>query len=265
MVLLLPMLLALQTSPPAGGVDPLGVAAAAHDEDFPGVAEVSVDALVAELERVAAALERDPAVVAEFVAFAAQHGLPETTFRDYVRVKLVFEATRDGGFWRLQWRITNRSPNSEAIWEQWRKLTVIDADATGKPTAVAECDELSALFAFLVRKLGVDGVGLFWPVWNHVVAVWTTPDRSGKPLRIVVPTSQIFLSPVDTLGTNGFDPYRQKTIYTYKRRDVAGHYGIPAALARFFLAQARRYGGSTLAEAQTARNRRALAAAAGAR
>ena len=104
---------------------------------------------------------------------------------------------------------------------------------------MAECDELSALFAFLVRRLGVKQVGLFWPVWNHVVAVWTIADD----VRIVVPTSQIFIGADESLGTDAFDPWKQKTIYAYGRRDVKPQHRINAALARFFVQQARALGG----------------------
>src|SRR5690606_28998879 len=47
----------------------------------------------------------------------------------------------------------------------------------------------------------------------------------------------------------------------YPRRTVSDRFELPADLARFFVARARRHGGMPLAEAQTARNRRALAAA----
>lgn len=77
---------------------------------------------------------------------------------------------------------------------------------------------------------------------------------AGTPVRIAVPTSQIFQGVADTLGTDDFAP-------TYARRDVSDRFEIPADLARFFVARARRHGGMPLAEAQTARNRRALAAA----
>ena len=67
--------------------------------------------------------------------------------------------------------------------EEWRPTTEdLDPDA---PSATAECDELSALFAFFTHRLGVDDVGLFWPTGNHVVAVWTVEGSEG-PVRIVV-------------------------------------------------------------------------------
>jgi hypothetical protein len=140
----------------------------------------------------------------------------------------------------------------------------VPQDAAAVPTAFAECDELSALFAFLAYRLGVRHVGLYWPQWNHVVAVWTVQSsEEGTPVRIVVPTSQIFLTDDDSLGTKGFDPWSQRTIYEYRRRDVKGSHPIDAELARFFVTQARRYAGLPQIELQRLRNERdeAMAAA----
>jgi len=263
---LLPLaVLAALTSTPR--VDPMGrphgderPAGASSDplaaSFFEGTTRVSLTELVAALAVVADGLELDPRLRAEFDAFARERNLPASLFPDYVRVRMAFEATRDGGFWHMRWAITHRAPNSDAIWEQWRRAEPWTAGGRVNATATAECDEISALFAFIVRRLGVDRVGLFWPQWNHVVAVWTVADAAGRDLRIVVPTSQIFLAPEATLGTQEFDPWRQKTIYTYKRRDVSDRHAIPVALARFFVAQAVRFGASTLEEAQALRNAR---------
>lgn len=217
---------------------------------------VSLTDLVTALDALAEQLEDHPAVRREFEAFARAHRLPDEALADYVRVKLVFEATRDGGFWHLRWAITNRKPNSEAIWSQFRDASPWTREGLPAPTATAECDELSALFAFLVRKLGVDRVGLFWPEWNHVVAVWTVRDVDGNDVRIVVPTSQIFLSRSATLGTTEFNPRKQKTIYTYKRRDVHGEHRLSAPLARFMVSQAERWAALPLEQAQVRRNTR---------
>ncbi|HET9766011.1 MAG TPA: hypothetical protein VFS60_04135, partial [Thermoanaerobaculia bacterium] len=111
--------------------------------------------------------------------------------------------------------------------------------------AIAECDELSALFAFLTHSLGVRGVGLFWPTYNHTVAVWQIRTATRPPVRVVVPTSQIFLAETDTFGTDRFDPWRQRTIVDYTRRDAAADLRLPPALLAFFLRQAKRYAGAT--------------------
>jgi hypothetical protein len=224
---------------------------------FEGLAAVHLTDLVAELDRLADELAEAPAVRADYTAFLAAHGLADSDalYRDYVRVKLVFESTRDGGLWHMRWDITNEKPNSEQIWRQWKRAKIPDGEAA-TPTAFAECDELSALFAFLVYRLGVRHVGLYWPTWNHVVAVWTVRSEDDTPVRIVVPTSQIFLTHDDSLGTTGFDPWSQKTIYEYRRRDVKGSHAIAADLARFFVVQARRYGGLPQLELQRLRNER---------
>jgi hypothetical protein len=125
---------------------------------------------------------------------------------------------------------------SDAIWAQWSAAPPPSAVA---PTASAECDELSALFSVVARELGVRRVGLLWPASNHTVAVWTATGENRKPVRIVVPTSQIFLTPFAGLGTAEFDPWKQRTIYDYVRRDFGSKADLPAALARYFLSQAR--------------------------
>lgn len=226
-------------------------------EPFEGLETVRLTELVAELDRVADELAEQPQVRADYEALVAAHGLAggDALLRDYVRVKLVFESTRDGGLWHLRWDITNENPNSEQIWRQWKRAKVPEGEAV-LPTAYAECDELSALFAFLVARLGVRHVGLYWPTWNHVVAVWTVRSKDDEPVRIVVPTSQIFLTNDDSLGTTGFDPWSQKTIYEYRRRDVKGSHVVDAALARFFVVQARRYAGLPQLELQRLRNER---------
>lgn len=224
---------------------------------FDGKDRITLLELVTELEHVADEIARSPAVRDDYDALVASFSLRDTEalYHDYVRVKLAFEATRDGGLWQLRWDITNEKPNSEQIWKQWRAATVSE-DEPIQPTAIAECDELSALFAFVARKLGVRHIGLFWPQWNHVVAVWTVQSADESPVRIVVPTSQIFLTDEDSLGTTGFDPWTQKTIYEYRRRDVKDSHRLDAELARFFVDRARRYGGLPQRELQRLRNER---------
>ncbi len=157
-------------------------------------------------------------------------------------VRLLFEATRDAGYWNLHWAITDQPPNSDRIWQQWK------GDAKPSPlvpTATAECDELSALYAFLVERTGVQAVGLFWPAANHTVAVWSVHPSGAPIIRVVVPTSQIFLDANDTFDTRKFDPWRQKSIYEYTRRDVQDSFEIPTPLLNFFLTQIDRFGGAS--------------------
>jgi len=179
-----------------------------------------------------------------FAAFTAERGISPQSVRysDYVRVRLIFEATRDAGFWNMHWKITNQPPNSDNIWRQWKS----DARPSfTEPTASAECDELSALFSFLAEREGVKGVGLFWPYPNHTVAVWTLNPPGKHAIRVVVPTSQIFLSEWDDLDTRKFDPWTQKTIYEYTRRDVPDSFELPAPLFHFFVKQIDKYAGAS--------------------
>ena len=177
-------------------------------------------------------------------SFTAAHKLPSESIRysDYVLVRLLFEATRDAGFWNMHWNITDQPPNSDRIWRQWK---VVANPSFRSPTAIAECDELSALFAFLLERTGVKNVGLFWPYANHTVAVWTLHPAGLPAIRVVVPTSQIFLTETDTFDTKKFDPWRQKTIYEYTRRDVADSFELPKPLGDFFLEQVDKYGGAS--------------------
>jgi hypothetical protein len=179
---------------------------------------------------------------------AARHLSPESIrYSDYVLVRLLFEATRDAGLWNLHWNVTDQPPNSDNIWRQWR---AINKPSVWEPTATAECDELSALFAFLVERAGVKTVGLFWPASNHTVAVWVLRPVSGPVIRVVVPTSQIFLTETDFFDTRRFDPWRQKTIYEYTRRNVPDSFELSKPLADFFIQQIDKYAGATDATLQ---------------
>jgi hypothetical protein len=100
---------------------------------------------------------------------------------------------------------------------------------------------------------GVKGVGLFWPFPNHTVAVWVLYPAEGPVVRVVVPTSQIFLGVTDTLNTRTFDPWHQKTIYEYTRRDVADSYELPRPLSDFFISQLDKYAGASDATLQQLR------------
>lgn len=213
---------------------------------FPGQETVTYEDFIEELRRVADELAQAPEVQKGYQALLEEYQLTpaDVSPESYSRVRAIFEATRDGGLWGVRWDITNRMPWSDAIWQQWR-----ERDWEGEVpeiTAVAECDELSALFSFLVRDVGVDGyVGLFWPTWNHTVAVWqiernaSQADRSTF-VRILVPTSQVWLSREASLGTREFKTNR--VIFPYARRDMKPGAELPAPLARYLIEQLRRHG-----------------------
>jgi hypothetical protein len=207
--------------------------------------------LVAAIRARAKALENSSGMKEGFQSFTAHFKLRVGTvgFSDYVIARLLFEATRDAGFWNLHWTITDRPPNSDNIWEQWK---TVHAPSPLTPTAIAECDELSALYAFMAEREGVRNVGLFWPYPNHTVAVWTLNQSSG-PVRVVIPTTQIFLDEDDYWGTKKFDPWHQKVIYEDTRRDVPDSFSIPKPLFDFFLQQIDKYAGASDATRQLVR------------
>lgn len=184
-------------------------------------------------------LEGSAAMKDAFRSLTAKFQLQPATlsYGDFSVARLLFEATRDAGFWNLHWRITNQPPNSDAIWKQWKSAYAVSPIT---PTAIAECDELSALYAFLTQRAGVRGVGLFWPTGNHTFAVWVL-RQPPEAVRIVVPTTQIFLDETDYFGTRKFDPWRQKNIYEYSRRDVADSFELPKPLFDFLLQQMDKY------------------------
>jgi hypothetical protein len=204
----------------------------------------SVGQLIGSVRGKAKALEGSSGMRLGFQSFLAGHHLPPESVRysDYVIVRLLFEATRDAGFWNLHWAITDQPPNSDRIWQQWKN---VKRPSALESTATAECDELSALYAFLVARAGVKSVGLLWPAPNHTVAVWVVKPTTGPIVRVVVPTSQIFLDENDRFDTKKFDPWRQKTIYEYTRRDVPDSYELPKSLFDYFLQQVDKYGGAS--------------------
>lgn len=182
-----------------------------------------------------------PTVEREFVAFATERGLDVNDVvlrRDFRRVRLLFEATRDGGFWHLRWRITNEKPSSRNIWQQWRDKPV--EDNFGVDSATAECDELSALLGMLAKHAGITNVGLFYPTWNHTIAVWAPLAGRAKTPLVQLPTSQIFLG-----CDAGFDQTtfatKRTNIQAYPAFDLRPYSLLPAARGDWMIEQVRRY------------------------
>jgi hypothetical protein len=213
---------------------------------------VPVAQLVTAIRQKAKTLENSSGMRLAFQSFLATHHLSADRVRysDFVIIRLLYEATRDAGFWNMHWSITDQPPNSDRVWTQWK---AVGRPSPSEPTATAECDELSALYAFLVERAGVKSVGLFWPAANHTVAVWVLQPAGGAVIRVVVPTSQIFLEETDSFDTKKFDPWRQKTIYEYTRRDVPDSFELPKPLADFFLKQIDIYAGASDATLQRLR------------
>ncbi|MGA9622870.1 MAG: hypothetical protein WBL65_15320 [Bryobacteraceae bacterium] len=232
----------------------LGAAAglyAADPKPVPSPSGTTLVQLVGAIRAKARTLENGAGMKTGFQSFTFAFKLqPDTvSFSDYAVARLLFEATRDAGFWNLHWAVTNLPPNSDNIWLQWK---TVNAPSPLAPTATAECDELSALYAFLAGRAGIRGIGLFWPAANHTVAVWVLHQPTG-PVRVVVPTTQIFLDETDFWGTKKFDPWRQKAIYEYTRRDVPDTFELPQPLFAFFLQQVDKYAGASDAALQLLR------------
>ncbi len=178
-----------------------------------------------------------------FEAFAARHGVDASSAglrRDFTRLWAVFEATRDGGWWRLRWQITDQEPSSIQIWKAWQRSPPTASFAT--PSAVAECDEITALFSVTARRLGVRGVGLFYPTWNHVIAGWAPHgvDQAKPGSVVLIPTTQIFQGCRATFDQTSFKPPRH--VYEFPRFDVRDTSELSAPLAAFLLEQVRAYG-----------------------
>jgi hypothetical protein len=178
-----------------------------------------------------------------FEAFAARHDVDPSTpqlWQDFTRLWVVFEATRDGGFWRLRWDVTDQEPTSVVIWKAWMRAPPTHAFAS--ESAVAECDEITALFSVAARRLGVRGVGLFYPTWNHVIAGWAPEALAGVSTETVVliPTTQIFQGCPSTFDETTFKV--PKHVYEFPKVDMRDATEMPLPLAHFLLEQVRAYG-----------------------
>ena len=200
--------------------------------------------LVAEVRTRTKILENSSGMRSSFESFTAAYKIrpDRVSYSDFVIVRLLYEATRDAGFWNMHWTITNMPPNSDQVWRQWKQLQQVSPLV---PTASAECDELSALYSFLVERAGVRTVGLFWPYPNHTVAVWVIHPSTGGEIRVVIPTSQVFLSVEDSFATRKFNPWNQKQIFEYRRHDVPDTFQLPKPLFDYFLEQIDRYAGAS--------------------
>jgi hypothetical protein len=200
--------------------------------------------LVNEVRVRAKTIENSSGMRDSFRSFTSSYKIApgSISYSDFVVVRFLYEATRDAGLWNMHWTITNMPPNSDRVWSQWKEARIVSPRT---PTASAECDELSALFAFLVERTGVRRVGLFWPYPNHTVAVWVLHPANGAEVRVVVPTSQIFLDVNDSFATKKFNAWHQKTIFEYKRRDAPDTFELPKPLFDFFLQQIEKYAGAS--------------------
>jgi len=200
-----------------------------------------------------------PAISEEYSTFVTARAFSTDNPKlkqDYRRLRLLFEALRDGGFWHLRWAITDKEPSSQFIWKYWLRDEVRPGFA--EPSATAECDESSALFGMLARHLHVYNVGLFYPTWNHTIAVWAPLEGKAKKPLVQLPTTQIFLD-----CEAGFDQTTFRTglknIERYPNWDVRANTHVPAARAEWLLHQVRVYSMASPALWSLMRAKRAFA------
>jgi hypothetical protein len=142
--------------------------------------------LLIALRNQAAKLEFNSAMRVNFESFTSSRKLTPGTIRypDYVMVHLLFEATRDAGFWNMRWNITDQPPNSDRVWRQWRS---VNAPLVRRSNGNRRMCRAFHPLRILVERAGVRAVGLFWPYPNRTVAVWMPRLAAGPPVRIVIP------------------------------------------------------------------------------
>jgi hypothetical protein len=192
----------------------------------------------------------------ELAAFGERHAVdPDAPGlrQEFRRLWAAFEATRDGGWWKLRWQITDQEPTSLQIWKAWRRTP--PRVGFGEASAVAECDEITALFSVTARRLDVRGVGLFYPTWNHVIAGWMPDAFAGTKRVVLVPTTQIFQECESTFDQTSFRVPKQ--VYEFPRYDVRDSTELSPELAGFLLDQVRAYGEAAPALLALIRTKRA--------
>lgn len=212
----------------------LGVAQTEQESSREMVFGEWIDATAALIDSTSnVALER------EYEVFADSHQLPKEDVRlrrDYFRVRFLFEAVRDGGFWHLRWAVTDQYPSSKRIWRSWSQGAVL-ADF-GEPSATAECDESSALLGMLARHMNVSNVGLFYPTWNHTIAVWAPLAGAPKTPLVQLPTTQIFLDCAAGYDRTSFQT-RLRNIERYPNLDLRRTDRLTSARAAWLFDQLR--------------------------
>src|SRR5262245_51320933 len=99
-----------------------------------GPNRTSLADFVGALQTKAKALEGSAGMHMGFQSFTSAYKLaPDSVnYSDYVMARLLYEATRDAGFWNLHWTITDREPLSDNIWQQWKNAK---QPSLTKPTA----------------------------------------------------------------------------------------------------------------------------------
>src|ERR1041384_6308372 len=90
----------------------------------PSVSDTNLHQFILEIRAKAKILENSSGMRNGFQSFAAAHKISteSISYSDYVLVRLLYEASRDAGFWNMHWTITNQEPVSDKIWQQWKSI-----------------------------------------------------------------------------------------------------------------------------------------------
>lgn len=178
-----------------------------------------------------------------FQSFTAAHHLPLESVRysDSVTIRLLFEATT-----RAFGTCSGPSPTNRRI----QAISGVNGTRYRHPlfwSLLLRRNATNCLRCtpFLLNAAALRVSAFFWPYANHTVAVWVLRPAGGPAIRVVVPTTQIFLEETDFFDTPKFNPWSQKTIYEYTRRDLPDSLQLPPKLFGFFLQQTDKYAGAS--------------------
>jgi len=177
----------------------------------------SVGQLILAIHRKAEALKGSAGMRQGFELFKLAYKLPDYAVRydDFVVVRLLYEATRDAGFWNLHWTITDQPPNSDRVWKQWR---VVDQPSPLHPPRSPSAMNSPHSMPSWSITLGCMGLASSGRQPITQLLFGSCIQRTDHRFRVVVPTSQIFLDVTDSFGTRKFNPRSQKSIFEYRRR-----------------------------------------------
>ena len=72
-------------------------------------------------------LESSSGMRESFQSFTSSYKIAPASisYSDFVIVRLLYEATRDAGFWNMHWTITDMPPNSDRVWSQWKSVRAV--------------------------------------------------------------------------------------------------------------------------------------------
>jgi len=132
----------------------------------------------------------------------------------------------------MHWTITNQEPVSPKFGSSGgdQKSVLREPDGSADAMSFLRC------YSFLVTRSGVREWGYSGRITSHGCSLGVASSK-GADIRVVVPTSQIFLE-VTIPSTQQVRSVAQKSIHEYTRRDVQTLSSSPATF-RFFLSADR--------------------------